>query len=185
MLMTMFLCLKLTCFDVVAEVEEPTPIADVIFNNEPYNMFDVVKTTQIKEQYVFDLLERVIVIEEPVVEEYPLSQDDIELIALVTIAEAEGECDEGKRLVVDTILNRMDSGKYPSTAAGVIYQPHQFSSMWNGRSDRCSINENIIDLVKEELLDRTNYDVIYFTAGEFGQYGTPLFSIENHYFSSF
>ena len=33
------------------------------------------------------------------------SEEDIELIALVTMAEAEGEPEEGKRLVIDTILN--------------------------------------------------------------------------------
>lgn len=38
-----------------------------------------------------------------------MSKEDVELIALVTMAEAEGECEEGKRLVIDTILNRVDS----------------------------------------------------------------------------
>ena len=42
-------------------------------------------------------------IEEPIVS---MSEEDISLIALITMAEAEGECEEGKRLVIDTILNR-------------------------------------------------------------------------------
>ena len=46
---------------------------------------------------------------EEYVEDTLLPQEDIELIALVTMAEAEGECKEGKRLVIDTILNRVDS----------------------------------------------------------------------------
>lgn len=33
----------------------------------------------------------------------PYTDEEIELIALVTLAEAEGECEEGKRLVIDTI----------------------------------------------------------------------------------
>ena len=41
-----------------------------------------------------------------------MSREDVELIALVTMAEAEGECEEGKRLVIDTILNRVDSGTF-------------------------------------------------------------------------
>ena len=46
---------------------------------------------------------------EEYVEDTLLPREDIELIALVTMAEAEGECEEGKRLVIDTILNRVDS----------------------------------------------------------------------------
>ena len=52
-----------------------------------------------------------------------LSTEEIELIALVTMAEAEGEPEEGKRLVIDTILNRVDFGEFPSTVTEVIYQP--------------------------------------------------------------
>ena len=63
-----------------------------------------------------------------------MSKEDVELIALVTMAEAEGECEEGKRLVIDTILNRVDSEHFPDTVYDVIYQPNQFSSMWNGAS---------------------------------------------------
>lgn len=124
--------------------------------------------------------------EEPVEEEETvMSEEDIELIALVTMAEAEGECEEGKRLVIDTILNRVDSEHFPNTVYDVIYQPSQFSSMWNGRVDRCEIREDICQLVWEELDCRTNYDVIFFTAGEYSAYGVPMFQVKNHYFSSY
>lgn len=113
-----------------------------------------------------------------------ISNEDIELIALVTMAEAEGECEEGKRLVIDTILNRVDSDSFPDTVYKVVYQPSQFSSMWNGRVDRCYIDDYIYQLVIEELRNRKNYDVIFFTADRYGNYGTPMFQIGNHYFSS-
>lgn len=113
-----------------------------------------------------------------------ISNDDIELIALVTMAEAEGECEEGKRLVIDTILNRVDSDSFPDTVYKVVYQQSQFSSMWNGRVDRCYIDDYICQLVIEELRNRKNYDVIFFTADRYGNYGTPMFQIGNHYFSS-
>ena len=80
-----------------------------------------------------------------------MSKEDVELIALVTMAEAEGECEEGKRLVIDTILNRVDSEHFPDTVYEVIYQPNQFSSMWNGRVDRCEVRKDICGLVYEEL----------------------------------
>lgn len=114
-----------------------------------------------------------------------LLEEDISLIALVTMAEAEGECEKGKRLVIDTILNRMDSKHFPDTAYEVIYQPYQFSSMWNGRVDRCEVRDDIYDLVKEELDIRTNYKVMFFTAGCYSDYGVPMFQVENHYFSSY
>lgn len=122
---------------------------------------------------------------EEVAKEELLSEEDISLIALVTMAEAEGECEKGKRLVIDTILNRMDSEHFPDTAYGVIYQPYQFSSMWNGRVNRCEVKEDICQLVQEELEIRTNYDVIFFTAGCCSDYGVPMFRVENHYFSSY
>lgn len=127
-----------------------------------------------------------VVIKEPEEKKEPvMPEEDIDLIALVTMAEAEGECEEGKRLVIDTILNRVDSEYFPDTVYDVIYQPSQFSSMWNGRVDRCEVRENICQLVREELDSRTNYEVVFFTAGEYSTYGVPMFQVENHYFSSY
>ena len=126
-----------------------------------------------------------VVVEESEEEESMVPEEDIELIALVTMAEAEGECEEEKRLVIDTILNRVDSEHFPNTIYDVIYQPNQFSSMWNGRVDRCEVREDICQLVREEITSRTNYDVMFFTAGEYSAYGVPMFQVEHHYFSSY
>ena len=123
--------------------------------------------------------------EAEVYEEDYISNDDVELIALVTMAEAEGECEEGKRLVIDTILNRVDSGYFPNTISEVIYQPGQFTSMWNGRADRCYPSDDICQLVREEVSCRTNYDVTFFTAGYYSNYGVPMFAIGDHFFSSY
>ena len=116
---------------------------------------------------------------------YPITQEEIDLIALVTMGEAEGETEFGKRLVIDTILNRMDSPHFPNTIHDVVYQPSQFSVMWNGRLDRCYVMPEIVDLVKEELLERTSYDCVFFMAGQYSKYGTPLFQECCHYFSSY
>lgn len=117
--------------------------------------------------------------------EYPISNEEIELIALVTMAEAEGESELGKRLVIDTILNRMDSNRFPDTVHGVVYQPNQFEAMWNGRVDRCCVREDICDLVKEELESRTNDEVVFFQMYNFSPYGEPLFQEGGHYFSKY
>lgn len=113
------------------------------------------------------------------------SKEDVELLALLTMAEAEGESDEGKRLVIDTVLNRVDSKYFPDTIRDVIYQKDHFSSMWNGRVDRCTVTEETIQLVKEELEFRTDTDVIYFNSKQYSKYGVPMFKVENHYFSKY
>ena len=119
--------------------------------------------------------------------EYPLTDEEIDLIALVTMAEAEGESEYGKRLVIDTILNRVDHewSYWPDTVEGVIYQKNQFTSMWNGRVKRCYVREDIVELVKEELKNRTNTEVVYFMMGGYSRYGTPEFREGVHYFSSY
>lgn len=145
-----------------------------------YSLSCVVETEmEVKEEsQLFTLME-----EGPI--EYGITEEEIELIALVTMAEAEGESELGKRLVIDTILNRVDSelGYMPDTVTEVIYQPDQFSSMWNGRVDKCHVLEDIVQLVREEIKSRTNYDVLYFHAKKYGKFGTPMFSEGNHYFS--
>ena len=114
-----------------------------------------------------------------------ISEADIELIALVTMAEAEGESEEGKRLVIDTILNRVDSEHFPDTVRGVIYQKNQFSSVWGDRINRCYIRDDIVQLVREELVSRYNSDVIFFRTQRYSSYGVPMFKVGNHYFSSY
>ena len=148
---------------------------------------DIPQTTVIEEPEV-----ATVVYEQPVVMassiDIPvMSQEDINLIALVTMAEAEGESEYGKRLVIDTILNRVDHEDpyWPDTVSGVIYQKNAFSSMWDGRVDRCCVMDDIVQLVREELVKRTNTEVVYFMRGEYSRYGTPEFKEGNHYFSSY
>ena len=116
---------------------------------------------------------------------YDFTEEEITLIAKLTIAEAGNQSDYGKRLVIDTVLNRMDSPYFPDTVEGVIFQKYQFSPVWNGGIDKYVPDDHIIDLVKEEIKDRTNSEVIFFTAGKYGQYGVPLFQVEDHYFSKY
>ena len=116
-------------------------------------------------------------------EELPISKDEVNLLALLCMAEAEGECEKGKRLVIDTVLNRVDSKQFPNTIRDVIYQKNQFTSTFNGRMDRCYVKKDICKLVEEEVRSRLNSEVLFFTAGKYGDYGTPMFRVENHYFS--
>lgn len=113
------------------------------------------------------------------------SREEVELLALLTMAEAEGETEYGKRLVVDTVLNRVDSPYFPNTIKEVIYQPYHFESIWNGRIERCAVNADILTLVQEEMCNRTNDEVIFFQTSTYSQYGQPLLKEGNHYFSTY
>ena len=103
-----------------------------------------------------------------------VDQWEVELIAQVTMAEAESETDIGRRLVIDTILNRVDSELFPDNIYDVIYQADQFSCMWDGRFYDVWPDEDAQKLVWEELGDRLNEDVLFYRTEYFG-YGTPLF----------
>lgn len=126
------------------------------------------------------------IVVEPIEEEsYPMSEEDMNLISLVTMAEAEGESELGKRLVIDTILNRIDHPNWPNSGREVIYQKSQFTSVWNGRIERCYVRDDILNLVKEELKSRTNTSCLFFRTEKYSSYGTPLLKEGNHYFSSY
>lgn len=111
------------------------------------------------------------------------SEEDIELLALVMLAEAEGESEKGRRLVVSVILNRVDSERFPSTIYDVVYQKGQFTSMWNGRTNRVTITDEAREQVRKELESRTSYDALYFRMYRYHSFGTPLFKEGCHYFS--
>lgn len=123
----------------------------------------------------------------PTTEEYREEEfwDDCELIALVCVAEAEGESEYGKRLVIDSILNRMDSPYFPDNIHDVIFQtnPQQYACVWDGRINRVEYDEYIAKLVLEEMNNRTNNEVIYFKTKGYFNYGTPLLNEGSHYFS--
>lgn len=140
-----------------------------------------IPVVETQEVVVYDTVD----IPEPSRSEIRMSESDINLIALVTMAEAENQCEEGKRLVISTILNRVDSDRFPDTVYDVIYQTNQFTSMWNGRVDRCYVKEDIRQLVIEEAISRTNHEVIFFRGGRYSSYGTPFAKVGDHYFSTF
>ncbi|WP_304171619.1 cell wall hydrolase [Limnochorda pilosa] len=66
-----------------------------------------------------------------------LSPSDLDLLAQLVTAEAEGESYEGQVAVAATVLNRLRDPRYPDTVSGVIFQYvnglPQFSPVANGR----------------------------------------------------
>lgn len=110
---------------------------------------------------------------------------ELNLLACLVCAEAGGEDLYGKRLVVDVVLNRVGDPAFPNTITEVIYQDWQFSPVKDGGLERAfwNVNDDCFTAVAMEAASRTNSEILYFTAGGYGQYGTPLFQHGGHYFS--
>ena len=84
-------------------------------------------------------------------EEIELSQDERQVLLRIVQAEA-GTCDEeGKLLVANVILNRMESDEFPDTVREVVYQKSQFSPVMNGTINTCKITEETESAVSRAL----------------------------------
>lgn len=112
--------------------------------------------------------------------------DSMEMVAVCVEAEAGNQGLEGKRLVADVILNRMedDSGIWGTTVEEVITQPGQFASYWDGGMDRVvEPSEETLRAVQMEIAERGYPEIYYFREGEWPEYGTPWRKVGDHYFS--
>lgn len=58
---------------------------------------------------------------------------NVDLLARLVRAEAEAEPYEGKVAVAAVMLNRVRDSRFPNTLEGVVYEPHAFESVSNGR----------------------------------------------------
>lgn len=112
-------------------------------------------------------------------------QSDVDLLATLVRAEAGNQPLDGKRAVVDVVLNRVDNSHFPNTIKGVIYQEGQFKCITDGNFARAlsTKDESDYEAVRLELADRTDYDIIYFQTDYYSEYGTPAYIIGDHYFA--
>lgn len=111
--------------------------------------------------------------------------DDLELLAVCVEAEAGNQGLTGKRMVVDVVLNRVNDPDFPDTIEGVISDPNAFTSYWDGGMDRVmDLSEETILAVQMETGRRGWPGLLYFTAGDWPEYGTPWGKVGDHYFST-
>lgn len=110
---------------------------------------------------------------------------ELELLAAVVEAEAGNQDMTGKRLVVDVVLNRVDSPLFPDTITEVLEQPGQFSTMWNGAVEDAGwhMQEDDYTAVMMEVTGvRLDYDIYFFTAGEYNASCKPAYIHGDHFF---
>ena len=130
------------------------------------------------------------IVEETVAGKYSaITMSDAEraIVALTVYHEARGEGTDGMRAVLEVILNRVLSERWPSTATAVIYAPGQFAVA----SYLKTANINELDKLAQafslvdEVLSETEYilpdDYVYFATSKVN--GKDFIQIGNHYFS--
>lgn len=110
-----------------------------------------------------------------------LTDEDIDYLARVVYAEAGNQGLYGQQLVVDVILNRVDSPRFPNDLISVLNQPCQFSVVGSGSIWTKTPTEETYEAIMLELEERQDYDILFFCAG--GYNGNPAYKYKDHYFS--
>ncbi len=122
--------------------------------------------------------------EEQIQEEIRLGE--MELLAQLVEAEAGNQPFEGKCLVVDVILNRVESDEFPDTIEEVIFQkdPIQFSTAYNGALEKAGWNmqESDYAAVMYEVELHNNKDFKFFNNSENVSGTGKKFKVGDHWF---
>ena len=103
--------------------------------------------------------------------------NDIVEIAKVTQHEAGNQSELGQRLVIDTVLNRVESEEFPNTVTEVLRQPGQYCN------PRIDPPDHLYLLIAQEIETRTNSQVLWFRKHKYHSYGVPIVKEGLHYFS--
>lgn len=114
-----------------------------------------------------------------------ISNQDYELLCQLVAAEAENQTFEGKRAVAAVVLNRVDYGwPFEDSIEAVIFQDGQFTCVSDKRffDAWTYVSDEDREAVAAELSERKYSEYLYFTAGHYGDYGTPAEQIGDHYF---
>jgi len=112
-----------------------------------------------------------------------LDDGSLEMLAICVEAEAGNQDIFGKRLVVDVILNRVDSDRFPDDIESVISQKYHFTTFWNGEMDKISTpSKETFDAIDSELKHRIDDEILFFTSGAYNKYCIPAYKHGDHYF---
>lgn len=128
--------------------------------------------------------------------QYQLSDQDYNTLLRIVEAEAGGEDEDGKLLVANVVLNRVNSKTFPDTVTDVVMQKEQgvaqFSPTVDGRFQNVRISEETYAAVERALYgEDISRGALYFCARQkadseklqwFDRKLTRLFSYGNHEF---
>ena len=119
-----------------------------------------------------EILSKKRVMETRVLEKRPvreLSETDYDTLLRIVEAEAGGEDENGKLLVANVVLNRVDSPLFPDTVREVVYQQdygvYQFSPVKDGRIDRVTVSDETRRAVERAVYgEDLSRGALYFAA---------------------
>ena len=152
--------------------EEPIPVMEKIIEYGDQLYINRMDTMMTEEQLVTEMIKL----------NYYRSIDEL---AHLVRAEAGNQDLMGKRLVVDVVLNRVESELFPNTIHDVIYAPSQFAVISNGRWENCAdeIDSTDYEACRLEIENRTNDEVLYFAYHSYIHGTTPVIIHQDHNFS--
>ncbi|MCM1243661.1 MAG: cell wall hydrolase [Roseburia sp.] len=127
---------------------------------------------------------------------YLLSDQDYDALLRIVEAEAGGEDEEGKLLVANVVLNRVNNEKFPDTVTEVVMQREQgvaqFTPTVDGRFQNVTVSRETYAAVERALYgEDISQGALYFCARSkadsgrlqwFDQKLTRLFAYGNHEF---
>ena len=108
-----------------------------------------------------------------------ISLDEFYEICRVVMNESGGEPYQTQVAVAETIINRVNSNKFPNTVIQVLYQPYQYSHYENGEVTD-SVREAVAQALEQHIYDT---DMMYFREDYYHEFAEDYFYIENMYFS--
>lgn len=108
-----------------------------------------------------------------------ISLDEFYEICRVVMNESGGEPYQTQVAVAETIVNRVNSDKFPNTVMEVLYQPYQYSHADNGEITD-SVREAVTQALEQHIYDT---DMMYFREDYYHEFAEDYFYVENMYFS--
>lgn len=108
---------------------------------------------------------------------------EMELIAFLVRSEAGNQDLTGKRLVVDVVLNRVDSDQFPDTIEGVIFQKGQFTVVSDGTywDAPWYMTEDDYKAVELEYKERMDQNILFFSTKK-SKYAKHHYKHQDHWF---
>ncbi|MDE7254109.1 MAG: cell wall hydrolase [Acetatifactor sp.] len=107
---------------------------------------------------------------------YHLGSEDLDILSRIVEAEAGNQDVEGRLLVANVVLNRVDSEKFPNSVKDVVFQEEkgvcQFSPVSNGRIWEVQVSEETDEAVERALEGEDISDgALYFVARKYADDG--------------
>lgn len=103
---------------------------------------------------------------------YRLEQADLEVLLRIVEAEAGCEDEDGKLLVANVILNRLNSDRFPDSITEIVFQREngvpQFSPTVDGSYNKAEISEETVNAVGRALAgEDISQGALYFAARKY------------------